>query len=252
MILSRLKKWKILLRMVSKGRPVEKTLQVRIISKRLTNAPNEIEKTNGSLDERANMSILLGLLLLRLVLHLHLSPVFFFSLPYIFHFLQVSSISAFQIEAEKDFLLDLSFLDQTTPTPQHLIRPPSDSDMAFARSTVSHLLGLDLLSLSTSKKDAFCATLAVLASTSKVPRSKVFILEALAQTFSIFPTLDRALKSNMEISSTLDALKRQKTKFYQAQLAKKHATQRLNKLCTEYDTQKERINMWIEDLEKKK
>ena len=81
---------------------------------------------------------------------------------------------------------------------------------------MSHFLGLNLLSLSTRKKDAFCAALAVLASASKVPQSKVFIFEALAQTFFVFPALDHALKSNMEISSTLVALKRQKTKFDQA------------------------------------
>ena len=73
---------------------------------------------------------------------------------------------------------------------------------------MSRLLVLDLLSLSTNQKDAFCASLAVLASAFKVPQSKVFISEVLAQTSSIFPALDRSLKSNMEISSTLDALMR--------------------------------------------
>ena len=43
---------------------------------------------------------------------------------------------------------------------------------------MSHFLGLDLLPFSTIQKDAFYATLAVLASASKVPKSKVFILEA--------------------------------------------------------------------------
>ena len=93
--------------------------------------------------------------------------------------------------------------------------------MAAACSTLSHLLGLDLLSLSTNQNDDFCVPLAMLASASKVPQFKIFISEALAQTSSIFLVLDRALKSNKEISSKLDALKRQKTKFEQAQLAKK-------------------------------
>ena len=66
--------------------------------------------------EKASMSILLDLLLLRLVLHLYLSPVFS-SLPYIFHFLQVSSRSTFQIEAKTNLSLNLSFLDHTTLTP---------------------------------------------------------------------------------------------------------------------------------------
>ena len=88
------------------------------------------------------------------------------------------------------------------------MRHPSDLDVAAPRSIVIHFLGLDLLSLSTSQKDAFCATLAVLASASKVHQSKVFILEALAQTSFVFLALDCALKSNMEISPKLDALKR--------------------------------------------
>ena len=78
----------------------------------------------------------------------------------------------------------------------------------------------------------------MLASTSKVPQSTIFILEALAQTSSVIIELDRALKSNMEISSTLDTLKRQKIEFDQAQLSKKQATQWLNELCIEYDAQK--------------
>ena len=72
---------------------------------------------------------------------------------------------------------------------------------------MSHFLVLDLLSLSTSHKDAFCEALIMLASTSKVSQSKVFILESLAQASSIFTALDHALKSNVEISSKLDALK---------------------------------------------
>ena len=126
---------------------------------------------------------------------------------------QVLPRSAFYIEVETDFFLDLSFLDQTTSAPRSSVCPPSDSNMAATRSIVSHLLGLDLLSLSTSQKDVFCVALAVLASTSKMPQSNIFILEALAQTFSIFPALDRALKSNMEISSKLYPLKRQKIEF---------------------------------------
>ena len=76
------------------------------------------------------------------------------------------------------------------------MRPRNGSDVVDASSTVSHFLGLDLLSLSTSQKNAFFATLEVLVSTSKVPQSKVFISKALAQTSSIFPALDHALKSN--------------------------------------------------------
>ena len=69
--------------------------------------------------EKASMSMLLGLLLLWFVLHLLFLIyiyIFFSSLPYTFH-LQVLPRLAFQIEAEIDLSLDLSFLDQTTSTP---------------------------------------------------------------------------------------------------------------------------------------
>ena len=89
---------------------------------------------------------------------------------------------------------------------------------------MGYLLGLDLLSLSTSQKDAFYAALAVLTSTSKVPRSKVFISETLAQTSSISPTLDHSLNSNMETSPKLDALKGHKLEFKEAKLSKKQVT----------------------------
>ena len=56
----------------------------------------------------------------------------------------------------------------------------------------------------------------------------------------------------MEIFSKLDALKRKKTEFEQAQLAKKKAMQWLSELCTEYDAQEERIRVLTEEWEKEK
>ena len=53
----------------------------------------------------------------------------------------------------------------------------------------------------------------------------------------------------MEISSKLDALKRQKIEFELAQLAKKQATQWLSELCTDCDTKKERIRVLTVELE---
>ena len=104
----------------------------------------------------------------------YFSCIFLF-LCLIFYILPVSPRLAFQIEAEMDLSLDLSFLDQTTPAPQSSVCPPSDLDVVATRSIVRHLLGLDLLSLPVSQKDAFCAVMVVLASASKVPQSKVFI-----------------------------------------------------------------------------
>ena len=155
--------------------------------------------------EKASMSILLDLLLLRLVLPLFLSPVFFFSLPYIFYFASFTKIK-FLDKGRDRFLFGLVFPILDYSCPRSSIRP--FNDVVASCSTVSHFLGLDLLSLSTIHKDAFCATLVVLASASKVPQYKVVISEALAETSSVFPALDRAVNSNMEISSKLDVLKR--------------------------------------------
>ena len=82
-----------------KGRPMEKKLQVRIIPRIL--AVHLIRQRQQRALwikglaplEKASMSILLGLLLLRFVLHLHFSLYIFFLLPYIFHFAGFTEIS---------------------------------------------------------------------------------------------------------------------------------------------------------------
>ena len=172
----------------SKGQPMEQRLQVRMIPRISTvhlmrqRRQRALWMKGLQLLEKANMNILLNLLLLRFVRHLHF-PLYFF-LCIIFSILQVSSRSNFQIEVETDLSLDLSFLDHTTPTPQSSVRLPSDLDVATTCSTMSHLLGLDMLSLSTIQNNAFSIVLKVLASASKVPQSKIFISEALAHTSS--------------------------------------------------------------------
>ena len=221
-----------------------------------SSAPDETEITKGSLEERAST---IGEGQYEHTSQPNPSPVcsspssfsyiFSFPLPCVFHFSSFIEIS-FSNRGEDGFIFGLVFLGPEDSYPQSSVRPPSDSDVGADHSTASHLLGLDLLSLSTSQKDAFCVALAVLASAPKAPQSKVFISEALTQTSSIFPTLDRALKFNIEISSKLDALKRQKIELEQAQLIKKQATQRLSELCTDYDAQKECIRILIAELEK--
>ena len=119
--------------------------------------------------EKASMSILLSLLPIWFVLHLCPFLVFFIFPCLIFFIFQASQRSAFQIEAEIDLSLELSFLDQPTLTLQSSVRPPSDSDVAATHSIVRHLNGLDLLFLSARQKDAFYAALAMLALPSKVP-----------------------------------------------------------------------------------
>ena len=99
--------------------------------------------------EKASMSILLGLLLLRFVLHLHFSLYFFlFPLPYIFHFVGFTEISFLDKDVDK-FIFGLRFPGLDYSCPQSSVCPPRDLDVAETCFTVIHLLGLDLFSLST-------------------------------------------------------------------------------------------------------
>ena len=126
------------------------------------------------------MNILLSLLLLSLRIVLLIFSFFcIFSSSYIlsFPFLQASPRPAFQVEAKIDIPLDLSFLGQTTLALKFLVCPPSDLDVAAPRSILSHLLSLDLLSLSTNQKNAFCGALVVLESASQI-EAKAFIFDA--------------------------------------------------------------------------
>ena len=63
--------------------------------------------------------------------------------------LQVSPWSTLLLKAGAVPSSDLSFLDQATPHVEPPSRPPTELDVAVACSTISHLLSLDLLSLST-------------------------------------------------------------------------------------------------------
>ena len=102
---------------------------------------------------------------------LSFSCIFHFSLPYIFHFPGFTKIN-FSNRGKDRFIFVIVFLGPGHSYP--------DSDVAATHSIVRHLLGLDILFLSSRQKDALCAALAMLALPSKVPQYKVFISEALA------------------------------------------------------------------------
>ena len=90
--------------------------------------------------------------------HFHYICPFYF--PY-FCLSQVSHLSTLHLEAREVPSLDLPFLDQATPHVEPQSRPPTKSDVVVSRSTVSHLLSLDLLFLS-SIQDVFHAAMVVL------------------------------------------------------------------------------------------
>ena len=68
---------------------------------------------------------------------------------------QVSPWSTLHLEAGAVPSLDLSFLDQDTPHDKSSSKPPIELDVTVARSTISHMLSLDLLSLSIVQKKCF-------------------------------------------------------------------------------------------------
>ena len=74
-----------------------------------------------------------------------------FQVPYLC-LSQVFPWSTLHLEIGEIPSLDLSFMDQTTPHVDSSSKPPIESDVAVALSTISHLLILELLSLSTVKK----------------------------------------------------------------------------------------------------
>ena len=88
-----------------------------------------------------------------------------FQVPYLC-LSQVSPWSTLHLEAGAIPSLGLSFLDQATPHVELPFRIPTKLDVIVARSTISHLLSLDLLSLSIVQKNAFQAAMAALQSVS--------------------------------------------------------------------------------------
>ena len=83
--------------------------------------------------------------------------------------------STFHLEVGAVPSLDLSFLDQPTSHVEPPSRPPTESAVVVARSTISHMLSLDLLSISIIQKDAIHETMAILKSASLDPKAKIFL-----------------------------------------------------------------------------
>ena len=127
--------------------------------------------------EKANMSILLNLLLLSLIFAL-----LFFFLLHIFisinltvsispGFTQVNILD----RGEDRHPLRLVFSRPNHSYPQIFGASLSDSDIPATHSTASHFLSMDLIFPSLVQKNAFCAALAVLELASQMSDAKVFI-----------------------------------------------------------------------------
>ena len=97
--------------------------------------------------------------------------------------------------------LNLSFLDQATPHVEPLSRPPTESNVVVARSTISHLLSLDLLSLSSIQKYAFHVAMTMLQSASLEPKAGAFISRVIHRALEVFSSIEHVVKKNSQVIS---------------------------------------------------
>ena len=87
-------------------------------------------------------------------------------------------------------------MDQDAPHVEPPSRPYAELNVAFAHSTISHLLSLDLLSLSTIQKDAFHAVMAVLQSASLDPKAGIFLSRVTHRASEVFSSIEHVVKKN--------------------------------------------------------
>ena len=105
---------------------------------------------------------------------------------------------------------DLSFLDQATSHVEPPSKPPTEPYVVVARSTISHLLSLDLLSVSTIQKDAFHAAVAVLQSTSLDHEAEIFLFRVTHHAPEVFSSIEHVVKENAQVIYELEKLKEKK------------------------------------------
>ena len=117
------------------------------------------------------------------------------------------------LEAGEISSLDLSFLDRATPHVEPLSKPPIEPDVAIACFTISHMLSLDLLSLSNIQKDAFHTTMVVVQSTSLEPEDGAFIFRVLHRASEVFSSIEHVVKENAQVMYELEKLKGKKKKI---------------------------------------
>ena len=89
-------------------------------------------------------------------------------------------------------------------------RSPADPDVAFARSTISHLLSLDFLSLSIVQKDVFHAAIVVLQSASLDPEVGTFLSGVTHRSLEVFSSIEHVVKENAQAISKLEKLREKK------------------------------------------
>ena len=102
--------------------------------------------------------------------------------------------------------MDISFLDQAT---SH-VKPPSrpiEPKVAVTRSTISHLLSLDLLSLSTVQKNAFHVAMTMLQFDFFDPEAGAFISGVIHRAPKVFSSIEHVVKENAQVMFELEKLR---------------------------------------------
>ena len=95
-------------------------------------------------------------------------------------------------------------MDEATPHVEPPSRPPTKQDVDVARSTVSHLLSLDLLSLSTIQKYVFHASMAMLQSASLHPEAEIFLYGVTHRALEVFSSIEHVVKENSQVISEFE------------------------------------------------
>ena len=115
--------------------------------------------------------------------------------------------------------LDISFLDQATPHVEPPSRPPTEPNVVVTRSAISHLLSLDLLSLSTIQKDAFHAAMTVLQYVSLDLEVVIFLSRVTHHAPEVFSSIEHVVKENAQVIYELEKLREKKSKYEQSKLS---------------------------------
>ena len=140
-------------------------------------------------------------------------------------------------------------MDQTTPHVDPPSKPLTELDVAVARSTISHLLSLDLLSLSTIQKDDFHAAMAVLQSASLDPKVEIFLYGVTHRSPEVLSSIEHVVKKNAQVIYELEKSRGKKYEYEQSKLSTDQRIHRLEEVKTEYHAQEERIRLLAEEME---
>ena len=156
------------------------------------------------------------------------------------------------LEVEAVPSLDLSFLDQVTPHVEPPSRPLTKPDVVVVCSTISHLLSLDLLSLSTIQKSVFHAAMAILQSASLDLEAGTLLSRVTQRAPKVFSSIEHVVNENDQVIFELEKLRDKKFEYKQSKLSTDQSIQRLDEVKMSIMPTKSESNCWIKKWSEKK